>query len=151
MLAALLFTSGLAAAATPAKTCPPADAKAVADTLRAMYAAAVRDDAAGMEAVFAPDFYAFDGGARFDGPGMAALVKGAHAAGRTYVWTVDEPDVHIACDHARIAYVNRGSVADASGTTPVTWLESADLVFAGGRWRIAFFHSTRVPPPAPKS
>ena len=147
MLAILALAAGLAA--TPAKACPPADPAAVADTLRAMYAAAVKDDAPGMQAVFAPGFYAFDGGKRFDGPGMAALVKGAHDAGRTLVWTVQEPDVHFACDQARIAYVNRGSVTDTAGTMPLTWLESADLVFTGGRWRIAFFHSTRVPPPAP--
>ena len=148
MLAALVLAAGLSAAA-PAKTCAPADPAPVVDTLRAMYAAAMKSDFAAMQAVFAPGFYAFDGGRRFDGPGMAAMVEGAQGAGGLYVWTVNEPDVQIACDQARIAYVNRGSMANAAGTTPVVWLESADLVFEGGRWRIAFFHSTRVPPPPP--
>jgi hypothetical protein len=48
-------------------------------------------------------------------------------------------------DLAWITYVNRGSVGDAAGVTPVTWLESAVLRHDGRRWRIRFFHSTRVP------
>ncbi len=146
MLAAL-FAAGVGA--TPASACAPADPAPVANTLRTLYAAAMSGDAAGMQAVFAPGFYAFDGGRRFDGAGMVALVKGVQANGRTAVWTVNDPDVHITCNTARIAYVNRGAFTDASGTTPITWLESADLVFEGGRWRIAFFHSTRAGPPPP--
>jgi hypothetical protein len=115
-----------------------------------MYAALSVDDGARLaETVFAPGFYAFDGGRRFSGPELAALIAAAHKAGKAYVWTVQEPDVRFACDHAWIAYVNRGSVTDASGATPVTWLESAVLRHDGTRWRIEFFHSTRAPAASP--
>ena len=73
------------------------------------------------------------------------LIKAAHAAGKVYVWTVNEPEVHIAADIAWITYVNRGSIKDASGTKDVTWLESAVLQKEKGMWRIHFFHSTRAP------
>jgi ketosteroid isomerase-like protein len=61
-----------------------------------------------------------------------------------YVWTVNEPDVHISGDFAWIAYVNRGSIKDASGTENVTWLESAVLQKEKDAWRIRFLHSTRA-------
>lgn len=117
------------------------DPAAVAQTMREMYAALSADDEAKLKDVITPDFYAFDGGKRFDGVSLFALVNDAHKAGKVFVWTVNEPDVHVNGDEAWIAYVNRGSV----GAQPVTWLESAMLRFEGGRWRIAFFHSTRVP------
>jgi ketosteroid isomerase-like protein len=73
------------------------------------------------------------------------LIKSAHAAGKVYVWTVNEPEVHVSGDMAWITYVNRGSIKDASGTKDVTWLESAVLQKEKGAWRIHFFHSTRAP------
>jgi hypothetical protein len=118
---------------------------AVIETIREMYAAAAIDDEASLRAIFTDDFYAFDGGKRFDGMELPALLKAAHAAGKRFVWTVSEPDVWVAQNCASIAYVNRGSISDAAGTVPVTWLESAVLRFDGSRWRIQFFHSTRVP------
>jgi hypothetical protein len=46
----------------------------------------------------------------------------------------------------RIAYVNKGSITDASGTTVnQNWLESAFLQTQAGVWKIVFMHSTRVP------
>jgi ketosteroid isomerase-like protein len=117
----------------------------VAETMRAMYAAAAIDDEARLKEIFADDFYAFDLGKRFDGMALAQLIKAAHAAGRTFVWTVKDPETHMHGDLAWITYVNRGSVGDAAGVTPVTWLESAVLRHDGRRWRIRFFHSTRVP------
>jgi hypothetical protein len=47
-----------------------------------------------------------------------ALIKAQHAAGKRYEWNVTEPDVHISGNTAWIAYVNKGSVSDASGTKP---------------------------------
>lgn len=145
-----LLALGICAAILPlnalAAACPPADPDAVAGTMREMYAAISVDDGARLNGtIFAPGFYAFDGGKRFSGPELVALIAGAHKAGKAYVWTVQEPDVHVVCDRAWIAYVNRGSVTDASGVLPVTWLESAVLKFDGTRWRIEFFHSTRAP------
>jgi ketosteroid isomerase-like protein len=118
---------------------------AVADTMRAMYAAATADDFARLKEIFTEDFYAFDLGKRFDGMALAELIKGAHEAGTAFVWTVNDPETHVIGDWAWITYVNRGSITNASGVTPVTWLESAVLVHDAGRWRIRFFHSTRVP------
>jgi hypothetical protein len=43
----------------------------------------------------------------------------------SYEWNVTEPDVHISGDTAWIAYVNKGSITDASGTAKQNWLESA--------------------------
>jgi hypothetical protein len=146
----LFAVLGVWAAITPsnalAAACPAADPDAVAGTMRDMYAAISVDDGARLNGmIFAPGFYAFDGGKRFSGPELVALIAGAHKAGKAYVWTVQEPDVHVVCDRAWIAYVNRGSVTDASGVLPLTWLESAVLKFDGTRWRIEFFHSTRTP------
>jgi Domain of unknown function (DUF4440) len=120
------------------------DSAAVVETMRAMFAAATQDDEASLKAIFAADFYAFDGGGRFDGMELAALIRTAHAAGKSFVWTVNEPDARIEGDWAWIAYLNRGSITDAAGTVPMTWLESAVLNFDGNRWRIRFFHSTRA-------
>jgi len=74
-----------------------------------------------------------------------ALIKAQHAAGKRYEWKVTEPDVHISGKTAWIAYVNRGSIRDASGTVNQTWLESAFLEKQAGTWKIVFMHSTRVP------
>jgi ketosteroid isomerase-like protein len=110
-----------------------------------MFAAAAADDLARFRAVTTPDFYAFDGGGRFIGDALMDLIKSAHAAGKVYVWTVNEPEVRIQGDVAWITYVNRGSIKDASGTKDLSWLESAVLRKENGTWRIQFFHSTRVP------
>jgi len=117
----------------------------VAATLRDMYASLSADDMARFQSIVTDNFYSFDVGRRFDGGALAQLIIDAHKAGKRFVWTVNDPDVRITGDTAWIAYVNHGSVADASGVTPVTWLESAMLRREAGRWRIAFFHSTRAP------
>jgi ketosteroid isomerase-like protein len=74
-----------------------------------------------------------------------ALIKAQHVAGKRYEWKVTEPDVHISGKTAWIAYVNKGSITDASGTVNQTWLESAFLEKQAGTWKIVFMHSTRVP------
>lgn len=134
----------------PARTtdCAPADGAAAAQVVRAMYAALRVDDSAAVDRLFTPDFYAFDGGERFTGPGLFAMVKDLHGAGKTVVWEVLEPTTHLACDVAWLTWENRGSIADASRTREITWIESAVLRWSDGGWRMAFFHSTRVPPPA---
>ena len=59
-----------------------------------------------------------------------------------------EPEVHINGNTAWIAYVNKGSISDASGIVNQNWLESAFLEKQAGTWKIVFMHSTRVPMPA---
>lgn len=136
--------------ATAKQVCAPA-ASATTDivaTLQAMYAAARADDAAAFHAVTAADFYAYDAGAPFTGESLLQLIAQAHAAGKTFEWNVTQPRVHAACDSAWVTYVNRGSIEDASGRQPLTWLESAVLQY-DGRWRVQFLHATRTPKPLP--
>jgi hypothetical protein len=109
-----------------------------------MFAALRADDLKRFQEIAAPNFYAYDGGARFTGPALVDLVKSAHASGKQYEWSVTEAEVHVACNLAWITYVNQGSVEDASGRQAVTWLESAVLEYANARWRIRFIHSTRA-------
>jgi hypothetical protein len=122
-LSGLIFLLALpltaSAKSAPCKT-NPADQTAVADTLRTMYKAATADDLAGFDALLAPGFYAFDGGTRYDANAIMKLVMQYHARGARFVWTVTEPDVHINCDEAWIAYVNQGSIqlAPDSPATP---------------------------------
>ena len=132
-----------------AKACAPERNDAVIDVVNQFFEAASHDDANHFKEIMAPNFYAFDNGKRFDGMELPQLIKAAHGAGKTYVWSVNDPQVHIACDWAWITYTNRGSVGDSSGTQPMSWLESAVLHYQGQRWHIQFLHSTRAAPPAP--
>jgi hypothetical protein len=121
------------------------DQKQVVDTVRTIFSAARADDVAKFDSVIAPGFYIFDVGARFNGDTIMASIKALHAAGKRYEWNVTEPDVHITGNTAWIAYVNKGSISDASGTLNQNWLESAFLEKQAGTWKIVFMHSTRVP------
>jgi len=121
------------------------DQKQVVDTVSTIFTAARADDVAKFDSVIASDFYIFDGGARFNGDSIMAFIKAQHAAGKHYEWNVTEPDVHISGNTAWIAYINKGSISDASGTVNQNWLESAFLEKQAGTWKILFMHSTRVP------
>jgi hypothetical protein len=124
----------------------PADKTQVAETMRTMYAAATADNLAKFHIVAAPDFYAFDGGKRYDGDALMNMVKSFHTQGYTFVWTVTDPHVEADCHLAWITYTNRGSIqARAGAPQPTTWLESAALEKQKGIWRIRFFQSARVP------
>jgi ketosteroid isomerase-like protein len=142
--AATLLISTIAAAAADHPGPSGPDQTRVTEAVRSFFAAAAADDVDKLHAVTTRDFYAFDGGGRFTGDALMDLIKAAHAAGKIYVWTVNEPEVHISGDVAWITYVNHGSIKDASRTKQVTWLESAVLEKEQGIWRIHFFHSTRA-------
>jgi Domain of unknown function (DUF4440) len=147
-LAAILIAAILPASASPASSVcagTSADQAQVAEAMRTMYAAATTDDLDKFHTVAVPDFYAFDGGKRYDGDVLMKMVKSFHDSGKIFVWTVTDRHVEATCDLAWITYINRGSVQDKSGTQPLTWLESAVLEKQGGTWRIRFLHSTRVP------
>ena len=118
----------------------------VIGTVSTILTAASTDDVAKFDSVIASDFYIFDGGVRFNGNAIMTFIKAQHAAGKRYEWNVTEPDVHLSGDTAWMAYVNRGSITDASDTTKQNWLESAFLEKQAGTWKIVFMHSTRVPP-----
>jgi hypothetical protein len=117
----------------------------IVNTVSTIFAAARTDDVAKFDSVIASGFYIFDGGARFDGDAIMTFIKAQHAAGKRYEWNVTEPDVHISGNTAWIAYVNKGSIDDASHTVNQNWLESAFLQKEAGIWKIVFMHSTRVP------
>ena len=134
--------------ASAANRCAPAATarRDVVGVMQSFFAAMRVDDLKGVQEITSPNLYAYDNGVRFNGPAsLVDLIKGLHASGKRYEWSVTEPDVHVACDVAWIAYVDRGSVEDAAGRQEVTWLESAVLEYAHARWRIQFLHSTRAP------
>jgi hypothetical protein len=142
-----LFISSFSALATePAPSPPPGSEEArVIEVMRTFYVAATNDDLEKFHSVVTREFYSYDGGARFTGDELMALIKAAHASGKVFVWNVTKPEVRIHGDAAWITYVNEGSVKDASGKKNVTWLESAFFRKEKEDWRIEFFHSTRVP------
>lgn len=143
--AVVVVLCGNLRAQTPPCTATAADEGKVVDVMRQMYVAAANDDLALFHRVVATDFYAYDGGKRFSGDALMELILSAHKEGKRYVWTVTEPEVHLLCNDAWIAYTNRGSLQDETGTKSLTWLESAFLHKEAGAWKIRFFHSTRVP------
>ena len=134
--------------------CAPAELKTVADdrsqvaqTVSALFNALEAGNDAQFSSLIIADCYIFDGGTRFSGHALLEVLKAQHAAGNSYKWNVSEPDVHVIGDTAWVAYVNKGSITNSSGTKDQEWLESAFLEKQGARWKIAFMHSTRVPKP----
>jgi hypothetical protein len=150
---ALVSTSAFAASAADSSACTatPEDQTQIVETMRTMYAAATTDDLDKFHTVAASDFYAFDGGKRYDGDALIKMVKSFHDQGYSFQWTVADPHVEATCDLAWITYTNRGSITNpgSSQNKPaaqqVSWLESAVLQKQAATWRIRFFHSTRVP------
>jgi hypothetical protein len=142
-----------AASAAKAQSCAASaadqakDQAAILDTMHSFFSAAANDDMAKFHSVVTANFYAFDGGKRFDGDALMELIKSAHAAGKVYVWSITEPEIHVECNTAWIAYVDHGSIQEASGKKDLTWLESGIFERQNGSWRIRFLHSTRVPQP----
>ena len=86
-----------------------ADQTQIVNTVSTIFTAARMDDVAKFDSVIASDFYIYDGGVRFNGDAVMALIKALHAAGKRYEWNVTEPDVHINGITAWIAYVNQGT------------------------------------------
>jgi hypothetical protein len=146
VLAMVLVGGIVSSQATASTRCPsPAAAQqAVLAGMNKLFDSVRTEDVAGFRSVTTPDFYAYDGGKRFDGTALFDLIKTGHSQGKKWQWSVTEPDVHVACDLAWIAYVNRGSVEDASGRKDLTWLESGVLQYSNKQWRIRFVHSTRA-------
>jgi ketosteroid isomerase-like protein len=125
------------------------DQTQILNTVRTIFTAAGADDVKMFDSVIASNFYIFDVGKRFDGDAIMGTIKAAHAAGTQFEWNVTNPDVHVSGNIAWVAYVNQGSITDASGRKDQQWLESAVLQKRAGVWKILFMHSTRVPQAAP--
>jgi hypothetical protein len=137
----------VAGAAQAAPTCAPKGAaKDVEAAVRGWFAAFARDDFDAGYALQTPAFYAYDGGKRFDGKELGELLKSIHASGRKIEWNLGQINVHMGCDKAWTAWVNRGAGGTPGAMEPVVWLESAVLGYEGGRWRLEFLHSDRVRP-----
>src|SRR5260370_675132 len=147
---ALVFSANVSTARGQQKLLTT-DQTQIVNTVSTIFTAARADDVAKFDSVIASDFYIYVGGLRFNGDAVMAVIKAAHAAGKRFEWNVTEPDVHISGNTAWIAYVNQGSITDASGTVSQKWLESAFLQKQGGIWKIVFMHSTRVPVAPPES
>lgn len=139
LLSAMWFVS-LAYASSPVD-----DQNKVVETVRQMFVALANDDLDLFRSVTSTDFYAFDVGKRFNGDELMQLVEKAHDSGKVHAWEVTDHEVHVDGKTAWVAYVNRGSIKDATGVKELSWLESAVLRKEKGVWRIHFFHSTRVP------
>jgi Domain of unknown function (DUF4440) len=134
--------------AAASRCAPAATAQSdVVGVMQNMFAALRADNLEHFQDTTAPDFYAYDGGARFTGPALVALIKSANENGKRFEWSITDPEVHVTCSVAWITYVNQGAVEDASGRLAVTWLESAFLEYTNAHWRIRFLHSTRAPKP----
>ena len=56
------------------------------ETVRQMFVALAKDDVDLFKSVTSADFYAFDGGKRFDGDELVQLIKSAHASGKVHAW-----------------------------------------------------------------
>ena len=121
------------------------DQSEAVQTVRALLNALATSNVVQFTSVLTPDFYIFDGGKRFNGQEILSLMKALRAAGKSYKWSVSEADVHVIGNTAWVAYVNKGSITDSSGTEDQEWLESAFLERQGMAWKIAFMQSTRVP------
>jgi SnoaL-like domain len=129
----------------PPCTTSATDAPQIVDAVKTMFAAASKDDFALFHSVTTSDFYAYDGGRRFDGDALMSLIKTAHDSGTVFVWSVNDPEVHVDCGTAWITYVNKGSVQNPKGITQMIWLESLVFEKKDDKWRAHFLHSTRIP------
>jgi hypothetical protein len=145
--ALLFFAKGYSATAQQPSS---AEQEKIVSVMTTFFASAHDDDLAKFHSIIAPGFYIFDNGARFNGDAVMDLIKGLHATGKHYEWSVTEPDVHIMNGNtAWIAYVNKGTITSGSTTTNQQWLESAFFEKIEGEWKIMFIQSTRVPVPLP--
>jgi hypothetical protein len=146
-----IFTLGMLlpaiAEATPQpadSACAPQSQSEVVARVEALFAALTVMDDKAIEAVMTPDFYAFEGGRRFDRTSLVDVIRSAVQAGKKYKWSVTEPAVHATCHMAWITYRNQGQITDGENVQAVNWLESAVLRESHGHWLIAFLHSTRI-------
>jgi hypothetical protein len=72
----------------------PSNQTETVNTVSTIFTAARAGDIAKFDSVIASDFYMYDGGVRFNGDAIMAVIKAQHVAGKHYEWNVTEPDVH---------------------------------------------------------
>jgi len=144
-LIAVLLSCGASGASA---ACRPrsGDTEAVVKTMHDFFDAAARDDLDKFHDLVLGNFYAYDGGKRWEGDSLMRALMEWHRQGMKLAWSVNDPDVHIDCDMAWIAYLNRGQIqkpGDAA-PTPTNWLESVALQRQGNGWKLAFLNSSRM-------
>jgi hypothetical protein len=143
----LLAATVIAGAARAEPACAPASsAKEVEAVVRGWFGAFARNDYQAGYALQTPGFYAYDNGQRYNGTVLGELVRSAKAAGGVIQWNLGPVDVHMGCDVAWAAWINKGAAGSSGAAQPETWLESAALRYQDGHWRMEFLHSDRVPP-----
>lgn len=133
---------GQASAASDA-SCGPQDKSVVTASLERLFTALEAGDASALSSVLTRDFYAFDGGRRFDRDTLIEATRADQREGKQVSWSVTNPEVHLTCHLAWISYINRGQITSKGSAESITWLESAIAVDERGHWHIAFLHSTR--------
>lgn len=144
---AALFAAFLFAASSAAVAQPPEDgAGAVEATVHSLFDDMAVDNGPAAAKLFAPGFYAFDGGKRFQGDELLQLVLKLHKSGVVIRWNLGPIDVHVSGDLAWAAWENHGSAGVPPAEKPVAWQESAVLKRENGAWRFVFLHSNRVDP-----
>ena len=99
---ALIFSPNVSSARAEQKSLT-SDERQIVDTVGTVFTAALTDDVAKFDSVIASDFYIFDGGVRFNGDAIMAVIKAQHVAGKRYEWKMTEPDFHISGSTAWIA------------------------------------------------
>ena len=107
-ISALLICS-IAAAGADQSGPSGAEQNQLTEAIRSFFAAAAADDLDKLHAVTTPDFYAFDAGGRFTRDPLMDMIKTAHVAGKVYVWTVNEPEVHISGDMGQ-SWLHQGRI-----------------------------------------
>src|SRR5258708_15206953 len=112
---AVLFSANLSTASAQQKLLT-ADQTQIVNTVSVIFAAARTDDVAKFDSVIAPDFYIYDGGVRFTGDTVVAMIKAQHAAGKRHQWNATEPHLHLNGNTPLLSYVNQRSITDPSGT-----------------------------------
>ncbi len=135
-----LLTVMACAGSRPSTSVVPSDATApITGQVRAFYAALGSGDSSALRAVVTDNFYFFEH-AEWNLDTLLKLMP--RLAGRR--WAISDACVTIGQSLAHITYRST-----PVGGGPGWWLESMLLKRDDGRWRIAFLHVTRMPPPLP--
>lgn len=141
----MAISGALPTTAFAASACAPATTRnEIVPVIEDMFGAVGENSLQRLTQATTADFYAYDGGKRMSGPELMQAVHQLQVSGKHLQWSVTKPEIHVACDLAWMTYVNQGFLEDSSGRQDLTWLESAILAYANGRWRIQFLQSTRV-------
>ena len=123
----LMFSASVSTARAQQKL--TAEQTQIVDTVSTIFTAARADDLGQFDSVIGPNFYIFDGGARFNGDSIMAFIKAQHVAGKRYEWNVTEPDVHIT-GNATTTMIAIGANSIILAGINVTSIDHTDFLLA---------------------